>query len=142
MINSRRPVVFDTSTLVACCLHPDRQPAVALNFAANNHDLFASKATLAELIAVLGREKFNRWRPKHQRAQFIQMVIAAVKIIEPHINVSDCRDPTDNKFLSLALSASAQCILVTSDPDLLVLVPYREIEILNVHDFLARSAVV
>lgn len=47
------------------------------------------------------------------------------------------RDPKDDKFLELAKSAHADCI-VTKDDDLLVLHPFDGIPILNVTDFLNR----
>ncbi|MBD2778869.1 putative toxin-antitoxin system toxin component, PIN family [Iningainema sp. BLCCT55] len=50
--------------------------------------------------------------------------------------INECRDPKDNKYLELALSGQAECI-VTGDNDLLVLNPWRGIEILTVQEFLA-----
>jgi putative PIN family toxin of toxin-antitoxin system len=55
-----------------------------------------------------------------------------IKITE---SVTDCRDPKDNKFLELAISANASCI-ITGDNDLLVLHPFRGIPILNAVDFI------
>jgi predicted nucleic acid-binding protein len=49
--------------------------------------------------------------------------------------VADCRDPKDDKFLSLALAAGADCI-VSSDADLLALHPYRGIAIVTPAVFL------
>ena len=56
-------------------------------------------------------------------------------LIDVLISVTDCRDPKDNKFLELAISADASCI-ITGDKDLLVLHPFRDIPILNAVDFL------
>ena len=53
-----------------------------------------------------------------------------VKICPITVAVTDCRDPNDNKFLELAVSAPAVLIL-SSDPDLLVLNPYQGIAIVN-----------
>jgi len=49
--------------------------------------------------------------------------------------ITDCRDPEDNKFLELAVSANASCI-ITGDKDLLILHPFRNIPILNAVDFI------
>ena len=49
--------------------------------------------------------------------------------------ITDCRDPKGNKFLELAISANAPC-LITGDKDLLVLHPFRSIPILNAVDFI------
>ncbi len=52
--------------------------------------------------------------------------------------INECRDLKDNKYLELAFSGQAECI-VTGDDDLLVLNPWRDIEILNVQEFLASK---
>ncbi len=51
-------------------------------------------------------------------------------------NITDCRDPKDNKFLELAIDGKADYI-VSGDKDLLVLNPYRNMPILNANDFLS-----
>jgi putative PIN family toxin of toxin-antitoxin system len=50
--------------------------------------------------------------------------------VDIDVEVTACRDPKDDKFLSLALSGSATHI-VTGDADLLALHPFREIEIVS-----------
>ena len=50
---------------------------------------------------------------------------------------TDCRDAKDNKFLELAVSGKADCI-VSGDADLLVLNPFRGIPILTPREFLTR----
>lgn len=52
--------------------------------------------------------------------------------------INECRDPKDNKYLELAVSGKAECI-VTGDDDLLVLNPWRVIEILTVQKFLEKN---
>ena len=51
-----------------------------------------------------------------------------------HEAVRDCRDPDDDKFLELALASRAS-VIVTGDPDLLVLDPWRGIRIAKLADF-------
>jgi predicted nucleic acid-binding protein len=48
--------------------------------------------------------------------------------------VADCRDVSDNKFLELALATEAK-VIVTGDPDLLVLDPWRGIRIVGLREF-------
>ena len=50
--------------------------------------------------------------------------------------VTDCRDPKDNRFLALALDSESDCI-VSGDADLLALNPWRGIEIVSPGAFLA-----
>lgn len=54
---------------------------------------------------------------------------------EPAVRVPDCRDPKDDKYLELALSTGAETI-VSSDSDLLVLDPWRNIRILSPGEYL------
>jgi predicted nucleic acid-binding protein len=55
--------------------------------------------------------------------------------------INDCRDPSDNKFLELAVDGAAAG-LVSGDADLLQLNPYRGLQIITPRQFLeifARS---
>ena len=130
-------VVIDTSTLLSACIYPDRAPAQAVRWLAQNTIPFASESTFAEAEKVLLRPNFERWRKRDEREIFIAGYRASLSFIEPTENVTDCRDPTDNQFLSLAIAAKAEFILA-SDPDLLVLNPYQGIAILTVKEVLAK----
>ena len=57
-------------------------------------------------------------------------------ITEIPFNITACRDPKDDKFLTLAVAANADYI-VTGDDDLLVLHPFRGIQIIKPAEFLA-----
>lgn len=58
--------------------------------------------------------------------------------VDPSVLDPPCRDPRDNKFLALALTAAA-AFLVSSDADLLILHPWHDIPILTPAQFLAAS---
>ena len=58
--------------------------------------------------------------------------------IEPTEAIAECRDPKDNKYLELAVAGQAECI-ITGDQDLLVLHPFKGIDILTVQEFLATD---
>jgi predicted nucleic acid-binding protein len=60
-------------------------------------------------------------------------------LIDVSEQVEACRDREDDKYLSLAVSAHASC-LVSGDLDLLVLHPFRDIPIINAADFLSMYA--
>jgi uncharacterized protein len=62
-------------------------------------------------------------------------VLVSTVLVIIHETVTACRDPKDDKFLELAVNASAD-IIVTGDEDLLVLHPFRGISILRPADFL------
>jgi putative PIN family toxin of toxin-antitoxin system len=130
MISVRKRVVFDTSSLIPVCLHPDREPARVFRQAILRHEVFSSSETQRELVVVLARPKFDAWRPLGQRLAWAKLYQAAIEPIEVTERVRDCRDESDNKFLELALAAKAD-ILVSSDAHLLELHPYRGIEIVG-----------
>jgi putative PIN family toxin of toxin-antitoxin system len=61
----------------------------------------------------------------------------SVIFIEPTSPVTECRDPKDDQFLALAISAKAK-VLVSSDVHLLEMHPFRGVEILQLADFKQR----
>ena len=117
MSSGPKRVVFDTSSLIPACLNPDREPAQILHRALNEHAVFTS-------AAVLSRDKFDAWRPIEQRMVWVRLFRDAVIFVESETPVTECRDPKDNKFLELALSANAD-FLVASDIHLLEMHPFR-----------------
>ena len=134
MSSGRKRVVFDTSSLILACLNPDREPAQILRRALIEHAVFTSAAAFNELAAVLSRDKFDAWRPIEQRMVWVRLFRDAVIFVESETPVTECRDPKDNKFLELALSANAD-VLVASDIHLLEMHPFRGVRILKLDDF-------
>ena len=130
----RERVVFDTSSLVPACLNPDREPANIFRRTLLAHDIFCSPATFNELASVLTREKLNAWRPLEHRLIWLGLFRESVVFIEPTTLVSECRDPKDDPFLALALSAKAK-VLVSSDVHLLEMHPFQGIQILQLAAF-------
>ena len=61
-------------------------------------------------------------------------------LVEPTEQINVCRDPDDNKFLEAAVAGRADYI-VSSDKDLRVLSPSREIQIVTVRKFLRRIGI-
>lgn len=55
--------------------------------------------------------------------------------INVDVEIAACRDPKDDKFLSLAVSGHATHI-ITGDQDILALDPFQGIRILTPRDFL------
>lgn len=120
---ARKKIVFDTSSLIPICLHPDRAPAQLFKRAIFHHDLFGSSETIDELMTVLARSKFNAWRPANQRIAWGMLYQSLVTVVDVTAKIQDCRDGKDNKFLELAVSAQAD-VLISSDIHLLELHPY------------------
>lgn len=113
--------VLDTNVLLALWLFRDPvvEPLRAA-LASGGLRAFRSAATDAEFAEVLGRPELFSVAPERQAALLAtwQAASSLVETIEPAPWV--CRDPLDQKFLDLAVSAGANW-LITRDRDLLKL---------------------
>jgi predicted nucleic acid-binding protein len=56
--------------------------------------------------------------------------MAAAELVTISERIAACRDPTDDKFLELAVSGHAD-LIVSGDADLLALNPFRGIPVLK-----------
>ncbi len=128
--------VLDTNSLISAALIPNSANRKALNKAIGLRVIAVSNKTIDELIEVLFRDKFDKYfLSNDERWIIINKLEINSKLFAPDVSITDCRDPKDNKFLELAISANASCI-ITGDKDLLVLHPFRGIPILNAVDFI------
>lgn len=67
---------------------------------------------------MLRRPRFDRYIAEVDRLQFLATFIQDTTAIEVSETIAACRDPKDNKFLELAVSGNANCIMA-GDDDLL-----------------------
>ncbi|MEH1870886.1 putative toxin-antitoxin system toxin component, PIN family [Nostoc sp.] len=138
MMTNNRRFVFDTNVLISAFLFSQNKPRQALDQAQDIGIIVLSNSVLSELEEVLYRPKFDRYLTKERRQEFLQNLTENSQFIDVTEQINECRDLKDNKYLELALSGQVECI-VTGDVDLLVLNPWRGIEILNVKEFLASK---
>ena len=131
-------IVIDTSLAISAAILPKSISAKAFSLALKNYQLVASDSTLAELVEVIYRPKFNKYLTDEARLEFLTLVAQASEIISVTSTITDCVDPKDNQFLSLAVDAGANIIL-SGDPHLTSMNPYREIIIIAPKEFIARS---
>lgn len=129
--------MFDTNTLLSALLFEDSTPGRALKKARKTGKLLMSSETAYEYFDVFSRSKFDRFILLETRLSFIQNIIGNALPVEIEERITICRDPKDDKFLSLAVAAEASCI-ITGDKDLLVLHPFRDIPILSAAAFLQK----
>ena len=127
--------VFDTNTIVSAFLFHRSTPGQALTAALDQGVLLVSDEVASELGAVLRRERFDAYISRERREELLRGLIRNALLIEVTERVEACRDPSDDKFLELAISGGAACI-VSGDDDLLVLHPYRGLPVLNARAFL------
>jgi uncharacterized protein len=130
-------IVVDTSALISRLLLPRSVPGNAVRKAVDLGQLLVSDATLAELADVLARPKFAPYVTIQARQQFIRLLGRVAEMVPVIHLIRECRDPKDDKFLELAVNGAAQCI-ITGDKGLLVLNPFREIEIITPAQYLLR----
>lgn len=130
-------IVFDTNVIVSALLIKSSNSRFAYEKVISRGKILDSLPTLEELIEVLCRKKFSKYISLSDRNIFISEFSLLAEIIKVNQKLNVCRDPKDNKFLELAISGNADCV-VTKDEDLLVLDPFRKISILSPDVFLKR----
>lgn len=127
--------VFDTNTLLSAVFNEASTPGLALKKARLTGTLLVSAEIVDEYLTVFCRESFNKWLSLETRIEFIENIISNALPIHVVERVSACRDPNDDKYLSLALASQTDCI-VSGDKDLLILHPFHNIPIYNAADFI------
>ncbi|MCK8600697.1 putative toxin-antitoxin system toxin component, PIN family [Desulfoferrobacter suflitae] len=136
-MTSNARFVPDTGVLVSAVVLPRSIPRQAVDPAFAQGIVLVSTDTIDELDEVLRRPKFNRYLREEERLLFLAAFIRDAKVIDITEKLTECRDPKDNKFLELAISGNAACI-VSGDSDLLVLNPFRGVAILTPQEFISR----
>jgi putative PIN family toxin of toxin-antitoxin system len=130
--------VFDTNAIVSAMLLPKSKPRKAFDRANESGTLLVSDEVIEELNDVLRRDEFEKYVTETLRVEFLAAVLRDAERVEITEHVQECRDPRDDKFLSLAVSGKADCI-VSGDKDLLELHPFRGIPILAPAEFLEQA---
>jgi putative PIN family toxin of toxin-antitoxin system len=131
--------VFDTNTLVSGYLFPQSVPGRAVDLGLNRHRILVSMDTVREFAEVLRREKFDQFLSIGRREELIAKTILQSEFVTTSTVISECRDPSDNKFLELAVDGGAS-VIVTGDSDLLALHPFRGIPIVAAREYLSRHS--
>ena len=127
--------VFDTNVIVSALLFAQSTSGHSLKIALNQGTLLLSEAVAEELEEVLRRDRFDRYVKRETREEFLQSLIQSATFIEIIAHIEICRDPKDDQYLELAVNGKADCI-ISGDADLIVLSPFRGIDILPPHEFL------
>jgi putative PIN family toxin of toxin-antitoxin system len=137
-MTSKRRFIFDTNVIVSALLFKQSVARQAFDKARAAGDILLSVSTLEELSSVLRREKFNKYLSEAERLLFLVTLVHEAVLVEITETITECRDPKDNKFLELAVSGHADCV-ISGDEDLTSLHPFREIPVLTPREFLDRE---
>ncbi|MGD0015397.1 MAG: putative toxin-antitoxin system toxin component, PIN family [Bryobacteraceae bacterium] len=125
-------VVLDSNIYVSAVLFGGK-PRVVLQLAQEGaFELVVSPPICSEVEETL-RVKFL-W-PESAIASVGQSLWRAAREVVPRRRVTDCSDPDDNRVLECALECQARAI-VTGDRHLLVLNPYRGVQVVRPQEFL------
>ncbi len=128
--------IFDTNTLISAHLLLGSISFKALSLARRIGITACTEETFEEFSQSFRRNKFDKYLSVSKRKRDIEDTKTFMEFFRVKVKVCVCRDPDDDKFLSLAATANAACI-VTGDKDLLILNPYKNIPILNPSQFIA-----
>ena len=126
--------VFDNNVLVSAALLGGVSRRAFDKFL-DSGTVLISVPVLLELADVLNRPKFDKYVTHDERMRFMVSFLKVAEMIEVSGTITVCRDPKDNKLLELAVSGTAN-FLITGDKDLLVLNPFRGVEIIAPREFL------
>jgi len=130
-------VVLDTNVLVSALLFRGELSKIVGLWQKGKIIPLISKETFSELRTVLGYPKFSL--TQEERDYIIENeILPYFEIVQVVKEVKGvCRDPEDDKFISCAISASADYI-VSGDKDLFDLKQYKSAKIIKASDFLKK----
>ena len=130
--------VVDTNIMVRALIMPlGTVGPVLQRLRKGDYTLLYNHSLLDELVDVLNRPRIGRkYGLDHDDIKTVlALMLLRGEAVTPGRSITACRDPKDNKFLELAVSAEATHI-VTGDDDLLVLHPFQGIAIVTPAAFL------
>jgi uncharacterized protein len=121
--------VVDTNVFISAALKQTSMPALAVR-AVERHDvLLKSLATERQLFEVLARP-YLASLISPVAYDWLKGRLASAETVSITERIAACRDPTDDKFLELAVNGRAD-LIISGDADLLALNPFRDIPILT-----------
>ena len=132
-------LVVDTNIFVRAALKQGWLPDLALYQAAQRCVLLKSAVTEAQFFEVMARPYLVPLIAPAAR-DWLAQLMAEAELVAITERLAECRDPTDDKFLELAVNGQADLIM-TGDKDLLVLNPFRGIPIVTPVIFVRGAAV-
>jgi putative PIN family toxin of toxin-antitoxin system len=128
-------IVIDANIVISAGLKPHSTASRAILLARSYGAIVMSDAVEAEIRAVAARPKFQPYAADLQL--IVDVIVAGAERHRPSVAIADCRDTKDNKYLELAFAANAATI-ISGDNDLLVLNPWRGIEIVTAAGYVRR----
>ena len=131
----KNKIILDTSTYVSILISPNGVSAEVFEKIINGEVFnFYTEEIIDELNTVLKREKFKLEKDKINH--FVNLIKETSYMIQQleEYNIVKCRDPKDDKFLSLSVQIEAD-FLITWDEDLLTLKEINSTKIIKPEEF-------
>jgi putative PIN family toxin of toxin-antitoxin system len=122
-------VVVDTNVFVSAILKVNSLPFLVVRWIDQHGGLLKSVTTEREILSVLERPHIAAVTIASFRDDLAKM-LARAELVTIAERIVACRDPTDDKFLELAVNGHAD-LIVSGDADLLALNPFRDIPIVT-----------
>jgi uncharacterized protein len=122
-------LVVDTNVFVSAAIKQNSLPFLVVRWIDQHDGLLKSSATEQQLLEVLNRPYIAATTIPALREGVARM-LAAAELVPISERIAACRDPTDDKFLELAVNGRAD-LIVSGDGDLLALNPFHGIPIVT-----------
>jgi uncharacterized protein len=131
-----RVFVFDTNALISAHLVKGSVSDRAYKHALHQGFIAISDELMEEFIDVASRKKFDKYFGTAQaRLTLAETIETNAVLFATEEKITASADPDDDMILELAIASQATCI-ISGDPHLLTLHPFRDIPILSAADFL------
>ena len=130
-------IVIDTNVLISAGLLKHSRSAEALALAVEHFEIAQNAATWHELETRIARPKFDRYFGVDGRLRHLIQIARSVRKVERSSREAVSRDPSDDKFIQLALDAGAT-VLISGDLDLTDIRQHQGIDILSPAQFVER----
>lgn len=131
-------IVLDTNVLISAALKRQSTPGMAALIVERRGVLLKSPVTEQQLFEVVARPYLAPLIDAESQA-WLKKLLGAAELVTITERIAACRDPTDDKFLELAVNGRAD-LIVTGDADLLVLNPFRDIPIVTPAQFVQGAS--
>lgn len=129
-----KKVVLDTNILLSALLFKGRLSRIVDLWKEGAIKPFFSRETFEEFRTALGYPKFSL--EAYEIRAIIEETLPYFEVVGRTEKITGvCKDPDDDKFISCAIAASAECI-VSGDKDLCSLRKYRNVKIISGMKFL------
>jgi uncharacterized protein len=127
-------IVVDTNIFASAALKESSWPSELVRWLDQHGDLLKTAATEAQVFEILQRPYFMP-RVSPSFVEGVRRIFSKAELVTITERIVVCRDPTDDRFLELAINGHAD-VLVTGDLDLLVLSPFRALPIITPRVFI------